>query len=102
MSSSPRDVWITGIGLISSLGEGLDAHWQAMALDPAPTPKVEAERFAPFPVLPMVPLELDKQIPRKADQRQMEPGSAWGPMRQVSPFRMPVSPAILSGSPRWT
>ncbi len=26
-----REVWITGIGLASSLGEGLDAHWQAMA-----------------------------------------------------------------------
>ena len=26
-----REVWITGIGLTSSLGEGLDAHWQAMA-----------------------------------------------------------------------
>ena len=27
-----REVWITGIGLTSSLGEGLDAHWQAMGV----------------------------------------------------------------------
>lgn len=70
--AAPREVWITGIGLISSLGEGIDAHWQALALDSDPKPHADLERFAPFPVLPMVPLELDKQIPRKADQRQME------------------------------
>jgi 3-oxoacyl-[acyl-carrier-protein] synthase II len=72
MTGLPEDVWITGIGLISSLGEGLDAHWQAMAVDRVHPAKAETERFAPFPVLPMVPLELDRQIPRKADQRQME------------------------------
>ncbi|WP_018182381.1 beta-ketoacyl-ACP synthase [Kaistia granuli] len=76
--SDGRDVWITGIGLISSLGEGLDAHWQAMAVDAPRIPAGETERFAPFPVLPMVPLELDKQIPRKADQRQMEPWQRLG------------------------
>ncbi|HXT80399.1 MAG TPA: beta-ketoacyl-ACP synthase, partial [Acetobacteraceae bacterium] len=30
--------------------------------------------FAPFPVHPMAPLELDRQIPKRGDQRQME---AW-------------------------
>ncbi len=30
--------------------------------------------FAPFPVHPIAPLELDKQIPKRGDQRQME---AW-------------------------
>ena len=29
MSSQENEVWITGIGLVSSLGEGLEAHWQA-------------------------------------------------------------------------
>ncbi len=28
--AGPVDVWITGIGLASSLGEGLDAHWDAL------------------------------------------------------------------------
>ena len=29
--------------------------------------------FAPYLVHPLAPLELDKQIPKKGDQRQMEP-----------------------------
>ena len=26
----PREAWITGIGIVSCLGEGADAHWQAL------------------------------------------------------------------------
>jgi len=25
-----REAWITGIGIVSCLGEGPDAHWQAL------------------------------------------------------------------------
>lgn len=67
-----RDVWITGIGLVSSLGEGLDAHWQALSAGQAPV--TDAERFAPYVVHPLVKLNYDAQIPKKGDQRQME---AW-------------------------
>lgn len=67
-----REVWITGIGLASSLGEGLDAHWQAMALAQAPKPVVDRNFAPPFSIHPMVALDLDKQIPKRADQRQME------------------------------
>jgi len=71
-ASAENDVWITGIGLISSLGEGTDAHWKVMAEGAERPAVLDMERFKPFPVYPMVPLELDKQIPRRADQRQME------------------------------
>jgi len=67
-----REVWITGIGLTSSLGEGLDAHWQAMAEAEHPKPVINTELCAPYPVHPMVPLDFDKQIPKRSDQRQME------------------------------
>jgi 3-oxoacyl-[acyl-carrier-protein] synthase II len=67
-----REVWITGIGLTSSLGEGLDAHWQAMAEAEHPRPVINTELCAPYPVHPMVPLDFDKQIPKRGDQRQME------------------------------
>ncbi len=73
-----REVWITGIGLTSSLGEGLDAHWQALAETDPPQPVVDTTSAAPFAFYPMVPLDLDKQIPRRADQRQMEPWQRLG------------------------
>jgi 3-oxoacyl-[acyl-carrier-protein] synthase II len=65
-----RETWITGIGIVSCLGEGLDAHWQALNAAPPPA---DATAFAPYVVHRVVPLELDKQIPKKGDQRQMEP-----------------------------
>ncbi len=67
-----REVWITGIGLTSSLGEGIDAHWQAMAVAEHPKPVIDTVSCAPYPVHPMVPLNFDLQIPKRGDQRQME------------------------------
>jgi 3-oxoacyl-[acyl-carrier-protein] synthase II len=71
-----RDVVITGIGIASSLGEGVEAHAQAVAANQAPA--VDATSFAPYPVHPLKPLELDRQIPKKSDQRQMEPWQRLG------------------------
>jgi 3-oxoacyl-[acyl-carrier-protein] synthase II len=71
--AEPRDVLITGIGLASSLGEGIDAHWTALDQPSEFRAVVDESRFAPYPVHPMVPLELDRQVPRRGDQRQMEP-----------------------------
>ena len=69
--NKPKEVWITGIGIVSSLGEGLDAHWEALS---ARRVNVDEERFAPYPVHPLAPVSFDAQIPKKGDQRQME---AW-------------------------
>lgn len=71
-----RDVVITGIGLASSLGEGIEAHAHALASNAAPV--VDTQSFAPYPLHPLKPLELDKQIPKKSDQRQMEPWQRLG------------------------
>jgi 3-oxoacyl-[acyl-carrier-protein] synthase II len=71
MADAPRETWITGIGIVSSLGEGVDAHWQGLSKQRR---NVDAETFAPYFVHPLAPLDLDKQIPKKGDQRQME---AW-------------------------
>jgi 3-oxoacyl-[acyl-carrier-protein] synthase II len=68
--SNDRDVVITGVGLLSSLGEGNDAHWDALA---AGKPNIDTEAFAPFRVHPLAPVDFDKQIPKRNDQRQMEP-----------------------------
>jgi 3-oxoacyl-[acyl-carrier-protein] synthase II len=67
-----RDVVITGIGLVSGAGEGIEAHLAALSNGAAP--KTDAETFRPYPVHPAVALDWDKQIAKKSDQRQME---AW-------------------------
>ena len=69
MASGPREVWITGIGILSCLGEGADAHWQKLM---AAHPSADATTFAPFVVHPLAPINFDTQIPKKGDQRQME------------------------------
>jgi 3-oxoacyl-[acyl-carrier-protein] synthase II len=71
-----REVVITGIGLVSSAGEGVDAHLAALSEGAAP--RLDATTFAPYPVHPIVPLDYDKQIPKKSDQRQMEPWQRLG------------------------
>ena len=73
-----REVWITGIGLASSLGEGTDAHFAAFAETDRPTPNVDLAFAPPFGIHPLVALDLDTQIPKKSDQRQMEPWQRLG------------------------
>ncbi|WP_028346691.1 beta-ketoacyl-ACP synthase [Bradyrhizobium murdochi] len=70
-SAGAKEVWITGIGIVSSLGEGLDAHWDALN---AGKINIDDKRFAPYIVHPLAPVTFDAQIPKKGDQRQME---AW-------------------------
>lgn len=71
-----RGVVITGIGLASSLGEGIETHAAALAGPMAPV--VDTTSFAPYPVHPLKALDLDRQIPKKSDQRQMEPWQRLG------------------------
>ena len=70
-SAGAKEVWITGIGIVSSLGEGLDAHWDALN---AGRINIDDKRYAPYIVHPLAPVSFDAQIPKKGDQRQME---AW-------------------------
>jgi 3-oxoacyl-[acyl-carrier-protein] synthase II len=71
-------VWITGVGLVTSLGEGRAPNLAALLADPAPAPVVDEAVCAPFPVHPLPALDLDRQIPKKGDQRQMEPWQRLG------------------------
>ena len=65
-----RDALITGIGLISCLGEGVEAHWAGLNDF---QPVLDTDSFPGFPLHPMTALALDTQVPKR-DQRQME---AW-------------------------
>jgi 3-oxoacyl-[acyl-carrier-protein] synthase II len=66
-----RETWITGIGIVSSLGEGLEATWDALQQGRI---NVDQSTYAPWMVHPLAPVNFDLQIPKKGDQRQME---AW-------------------------
>ena len=70
---SGPEVWITGLGLISSLGEGGDVHWAQLIGDDG-GPVVDEARFAPYPVHPLADIDHSSQIPQRGDLRQM---GAW-------------------------
>src|SRR5436309_10512978 len=69
-----REVWITGVGIVSCLGEGIEAHWEALGKPST----ADTTAFAPYVVHRAVPVDFDKQIPKKGDQRQMEAWQRYG------------------------
>ncbi len=91
--SERREVWITGVGLITCLGEGLDATRDFFARG-APPP-YDDRSFAPYIVHALPPLNFDKQIPKKGDQRQMEMWQRIG----VYAAGLALGDAALAGKP---
>ncbi len=72
MSSSDKDVVITGIGIVTCQGVGKEPH-VALLTGAAPSrPPVETDRFKPYPVHPMPEIDWSQQIAKRGDQRQME------------------------------
>jgi 3-oxoacyl-[acyl-carrier-protein] synthase II len=65
-----REAFVTGIGILSCLGEGPQAHWQRLAEG---KPEAGAKTVGPYVVHPIGAVDFDKQIPKRGDQRQMEP-----------------------------
>ena len=65
-----REAVITGIGIVSCLGEGPQPHWQRLTEG---KPEAGATTIGPYVVHPVGPIDFDKQIPKRGDQRQMEP-----------------------------
>ena len=65
-----RQAVITGLGVLSCLGEGPDAHWQRL-MEGKPADRTKT--IGPYVVHPIGPVDFDKQIPKRGDQRQMEP-----------------------------
>lgn len=65
-----RETWITGIGLLSSLGEGIETH--KTRLNTGDVPVTDFSTYPTFLFHPLGQVDFDKQIPKKGDQRQME------------------------------
>jgi 3-oxoacyl-[acyl-carrier-protein] synthase II len=70
MTPHDRDAWITGIGLVSNLGDGCEANWQGLMTG---RPNIDEASFAPYPVHHLAAVDFTKQIPR-SEQRLMD---AW-------------------------
>jgi len=90
-----REVWITGTGLLTALGEGEDATWAALD-DPARwRAAIDSESFKPFHIHPIRGLDLDRHIARKGDQRQM------GALQQYGAYAagMALADAGIAGTP---
>ena len=72
MTKPARDVLITGIGLVSSLGEGIGAHLDIFARGPGVQPNIKSEGYEPYFVHGLPAIDWSRQIPKKGDLRQME------------------------------
>ena len=78
MAESTREVWITGIGVVSCLGEGPDAHWQKVD---GGSSNRRHDNFCSFVVHPLAAINFDAQIPKKAISARWKTGSVSEPMR---------------------
>lgn len=72
MGDDGRDVLITGVGLVSSIGRDTAEHVAHLSNGGGYT--VDELRFAPYCVHPLLALDFAGQIPKKSDLKQME---AW-------------------------
>ncbi len=72
MKSELEQVWITGIGIVSSLGEGAHENWVKLCHPTTCRPVIDEKTFAPYPVHPLTDLDFSRQIPRTLDLKQME------------------------------
>lgn len=73
-----REVWITGYGLLSPLGETPAAWFDALAAPARWRQAIDAETYAPFPIHPVRAYALEKQVPKPGDQRAMGPLMQYG------------------------
>ena len=87
-----RAAVITGIGILSCLGEGPDDHWQRLMEG---KPEAGAKTIGPYVVHPIGPVDFDKQIPKRGDQRQMEPWQRIG----VYAAGLALNSAGIKGNP---
>lgn len=72
-----REVAITGLGLVTVLGEGEAAHWAALS-ERKDSRWTDGESLKPYTIHPIRDLDLSRTIPKKGDQRAMGPYMHYG------------------------
>ncbi|MCA1440687.1 beta-ketoacyl-ACP synthase [Ensifer sp. IC4062] len=72
MTKFANDVVITGVGIVTSQGVGVEPHVALLSAAEPPKARIETERFAPYPVHPLPEIDWSQQIAKRGDQRQME------------------------------
>lgn len=87
------EVWITGIGLVTALGEGEAAQWEALQAPARWRARIDSQSLPPFHLHPIAGFDLDRYIPKKGDQRAMGPLMHYG----VSAAAMALADAGLAG-----
>jgi 3-oxoacyl-[acyl-carrier-protein] synthase II len=72
---APRDVWISGIGLVSSLGDGPKDHWTRLN-SPASLELHTKKRYGHF-VCPLASVDFTRHIPNRLDIKR------WGTVQSA-------------------
>ena len=72
MTRSQNDVVVTGVGIVTCLGVGKDAHLAMLTSGETPAPVLETAKFAPYAVHRLPEIDWSQQIAKRGDQRQME------------------------------
>jgi 3-oxoacyl-[acyl-carrier-protein] synthase II len=88
-----NEVWITGGGMVSALGDGEETQWQGLARAAAGELAIDSRSVPPFHIFPIRELDLDRHIPRKGDQRAMGPLMHYG----VAAAGLAVAEAGIAG-----
>ena len=68
MSKSANDVVITGVGIVTSQGVGVEPHLALLTAGTSPAVRVETEKFSPYPVHPLPEIDWSQQIAKRGDQ----------------------------------
>lgn len=73
-----REVCITGYGLLSPLGETPSDWWRLLNDRAGAQALWDSESYAPYHAVPIGDYDLASQVPRRGDQRAMEPMMQYG------------------------
>jgi 3-oxoacyl-[acyl-carrier-protein] synthase II len=77
-NAHPPRALITGVGLVSSVGDGADEHWSRLGEGAAVHPVVDDRLAAPYALHTIGEIAYETQIPGRGDRRQMGPWQLLG------------------------